>query len=251
MMNVLIVDDEQLAIDELEFLLRAYDGIEIKGSYTSPKKALEYVLMNDVDVIFLDISMPEMDGFILAEALLRLRKPPYIVFVTAYDEYAIKAFEINAVDYLLKPLTSDRLTKTVDKLVQLGPSEDAINAVQKVVSQRYIEKRAIRLPLWRDDRIHLISPESIAFMETKDGDTHIKTEKGDFISTETLGHYEEILQSYGFFRCHRSYLIRLESISEVIPWFNNTYQVKLSGYEEDEIPVSRRNVKAFKEHLNM
>lgn len=247
-MNVLLIDDEQPAIDELTWLLNRYDDIHIEAAFCSPKKALEHILMKEPDAIFLDIHMPEMDGFALAEALMRLRKPPKILFVTAYDEYAIKAFEINAVDYLLKPVMEDRLDRAVEKLRTAVSQRES---VKKVIKNHYLNHKAKRLPLWKDDRIHLISPTDVNYLECRDGETSIYTAKGVFMTTESMNHYEEILTGYGFYRCHRSFMVRLEAISEIIPWFNNTYQVKINGYPDAEIPVSRRNVKGFKELLQL
>ena len=247
-MNVILIDDEQPAIDELKWLLERYDDVEIVGTFSSAKKGLEYILMNEPQALFLDIQMPEMDGFALAEALMRLRKPPKIIFVTAYDDYAIKAFEINAVDYLLKPVMEDRLDKAVEKL-RTAMEQKA--SVEKVIKDRYLSQKAKRLPLWKDDRIHLINPADVVFLECNEGETSIYTAKGVFMTTESMNHYEEILSGYGFYRCHRSFMVRLEAISEIIPWFNNTYQVKVNGYPKAEIPVSRRNVKGFKDLLQL
>ena len=247
-MKVFLIDDEQPAIDELQWLLEKYKDIEVADTFARPRKALEAILMKEPEAIFLDIQMPEMDGFELAEALLRLRKPPKIVFVTAYDDYAIQAFEVNAVDYLLKPVESCRLEQA---LTRLREAVQPKGPVEKVIKDHYLAGRAKRLPLWKDDRIHLISPEDIVYLETHEGETDIYTAKGHFITSESMGHYEEILAGYGFYRCHRSYMIRLEAISEIIPWFNNTYQVKVIGYGDADIPVSRRNVKEFKELLQL
>lgn len=247
-MRVFLIDDEQPAIDELKWLLDKYDDVQIEATFNSPKRALEAIIMEEPDVIFLDIEMPEMDGFTLAEVLVRLRKPPRIVFVTAYDAYALKAFEINAVDYVLKPVMEERLTIAIEKLRHTMPTTTAID---QLIKDRYLSTRAKRLPLWKDDRIHLVSPNDIIYLECQSGETSIYTVKGLFMTAEPLNHYEEILGSYGYFRCHRSYVIRLEAITEIIPWFNNTYQVKVKGYEDSQIPVSRRNVKKFKELLQL
>jgi DNA-binding LytR/AlgR family response regulator len=259
MIKVLLIDDEQPALDELEFLLNNYPALHIEGKFSNPKKALEYILLHDVDAVFLDISMPELDGFMLAEALIRLRKPPYIIFATAYDEYAIRAFEVNAIDYLLKPITNDRLETTISRLLEVtenrkymktNQQERDNQALKQLLNQRYKDNATTRLPLWKNDRIHLVNPNDIAYVETKEGETHLHTRKGDFISSESLTHYEDILSCYSFFRCHRSYMIHLDLIAEVIPWFNNTYVVKVQGYDV-EIPISRRNIRAFKNLLNI
>lgn len=259
MINIILIDDEQPALDELEYLLKPYKELNIIAKFNEPKKALEYILLNEVDAIFLDISMPELDGFTMAEAIVRLRKPPHIIFATAYDEYAIKAFEVNAVDYLLKPITEDRLQTTINRLnsvidsskeVQIKKYEEDTSALKKMLASRYKENKITRLPLWKNDRIHLISPNDISYIETKDGETFINTTKGLFTCCESLSHFEGLLAPYSFFRCHRSYIIHINSISEVIPWFNNTYAVKITDYEV-QIPISRRNVKEFKELLNL
>lgn len=250
MINLLLVDDEQPALTELAFLLQSEPDLHIIGTFTAPKKALEFILLNEVDAVFLDISMPDMDGFLLAEAIIRLRKPPHIIFATAHDEYAIKAFEVNAIDYLLKPISDARLALTLERLRAKVQSAPSVDSLKHLLKDRYIEKRTTRIPLWKNDRIHLISPEDITYIESRDKETLIYTKKGLFISTEPLTHYEDILASYPFFRCHRSFMIHLDDIKEIIPWFNNTYAVKLSGYDI-EIPISRRNIKDFKHLMNI
>lgn len=259
MIKTILIDDEKPALDELEYLLNSYPQLEIVATFSEPKKALEYIILNPVDAVFLDISMPELDGFTMAEAIIRLRKPPQIIFATAYDEYAIKAFEVNAIDYLLKPITGVRLDTTINRLVSvIESSKDTVTlkaredtkALKEMLANRYKDTQTTRLPLWKNDRIHLINPNDIAYIETNDGNTMIYTRKGVFTCCEPLNHFEEILTNYSFFRCHRSFIIHINSIAEVIPWFNNTYAVKISGYDI-EVPVSRRNVKVFKELLNI
>lgn len=259
MIRIILIDDEKPALDELEYLLKSYSQLEIVATFSQPKKALEYILLNSVDAVFLDISMPELDGFTMAEAIIRLRKPPQIIFATAYDEYAIKAFEVNAIDYLLKPITQSRLDTTINRLISViestkeaktSKAQEDTKALKELLANRYKDSQTTRLPLWKNDRIHLVNPNDISYIETKDGDTMIYTTKGIFTCCEPLNHFEEILTNYSFFRCHRSYIIHIDSITEVIPWFNNTYAVKIADYNI-EVPVSRRNVKAFKELLNI
>jgi DNA-binding LytR/AlgR family response regulator len=259
MIKLLLIDDEQPALDELEYLIKDYSQLNIVGKFTEPKKALEYILLHEVDAVFLDISMPEIDGFALAEAIIRLRQAPHIIFATAYDEYAIKAFEVNAIDYLVKPITTARLDKTIQrlhdiytksKLQQEKQVEVDTIALKQMLQDRYVDNMSTRIPLWKNDRIHLINPDDISYIETNEGETKLYTKKGMFLSSESLSHYETILSSYHFYRCHRSYLIHIDHISEIIPWFNNTYAVKISGYDLD-IPISRRNTKEFKDLLHL
>jgi DNA-binding LytR/AlgR family response regulator len=242
----MVVDDEKPAVDELVYMLRAYEQIDIIGTFTDPADALEAIHKTAVDVVFLDISMPEIDGFMLAKLLLRLEKAPLIVFATAYDEYAIQAFEIHAIDYILKPLSEGRLEKTIKRIEeQLQQKTVDYKGIQQVVVAPQSIKKCAKLPVWKNDRIYLISKEDILFCTTNGSETAIVTKTERFITSDTLGELEEQLDAALFFRCHRSYIIRLDAICEVVPWFNNTYAVKFQGCEE-EVPISRRNTKAFK-----
>lgn len=251
MIKTIVVDDEKAAADELTYMLREYKDIQIINTFTDPKKALEAVLTHDTDVIFLDISMPEMDGFVLAEAVLKLKEAPFIVFVTAYDEYAINAFEINAVDYLLKPVHEDRLDRTVQRIREkLKDKAEIQSGVKTMIKERYVENKSTKLPLWKNDRIYLVRPKDVIYCTCSGGETFIYTHKDKFASTDSLNHFEEILMPYHFFRCHRNFLIQLDEIKEIVPWFNNTYAVKMN-HNEASIPISRRKAKAFKEHLKL
>lgn len=252
MIKIIVVDDEKAAVDELAYMLSQYKDIQIISTFTDPKKALEAILIYDTDVIFLDISMPEMDGFVLAEAVLKLKEAPFIVFVTAYDEYAINAFEINAVDYLLKPVHEMRLDRTVQRIREKLEDKSEIQSnIKAMVKDRYVEHQSTKLPLWKNDRIYLVKPENIIYCTCSGGETFIYTHKNEFISTDSLNHFDEILSPYNFFRCHRNYLIQLDEIKEIIPWFNNTYAVKMNDHTEDSIPISRRKAKVFKERLKL
>lgn len=251
MYRVILIDDEKPALDELTYLLSDYDNYEVIGKFTDPIIGLDAIRDLTPDVVFLDISMPSMNGFQVAEAMLKLDDCPVIVFATAYDEYAIKAFEINATDYLLKPVMTDRLKVTMERVceklneqreVQLEPIKDTLDYVRS----KYINK----IPLWKHNRIRLIATDEIQYCTLTDGETLIYTKEDVYTSSDCLNTVEALLSDRGFFRSHRSFLVRLEAITEVIPWFNNTYVVKVEGLE-DEIPISRRKCHQFKELLNI
>ncbi len=251
MIRIMIVDDEKVALDELKFILSAYEDIHVIGAFTDPRKALETILITDVDVVFLDISMPEIDGFMIAQAILKLKNPPYIVFATAYDEYAINAFEINAVDYLLKPILENRLDSTIKRIREkMNDSDNNQKVVSQCIKNRYAEHHVSKIPLWKKDRIYLIEPKDITYCSCSGGETNIHTNNGDFITSDSLNYFESILAPYNFFRCHRSFLIHMDDIKEITPWFNNTYAVTLKNSKET-IPISRRKSKEFKELLNL
>lgn len=251
MIKVILVDDERPALEELTYLLKEYDYIQIVGAYTDPIVALEALHKMKVDVAFLDISMPEMDGFMLAEAVTRLEDPPLIIFATAYDAFAIKAFDIHAVDYLLKPLSEERLSKTVQRIEELLKHQvDFITPINELVASNKSPVKYEKIPVWKSDRIYLIKKADILYCTTNGSETIIVTKNDRYIVLDTLSTLEEQLDKQAFFRCHRSYIIRLDAIEEVIPWFNNTYAVKFSASDES-IPISRRNTKIFKELINM
>lgn len=251
MIKVILVDDEKPALDELSYMLKTYTEFQIIGAFTDPVLALEAIYETPVDVVFLDISMPEMNGFMLAKLLLKLPHCPLIVFATAYDEYAVSAFEIQALDYLLKPLTEERLLKTITYIKkQLAKHKRDLNPLQQLLSVDKSTKNHQKLPLWKKDRIYLVNKSDILFCTTNENETTIVTSKESFVLSDTLTDLENQLDDPAFFRCHRSYLIRLDAISEIIPWFNNTYAVKFKGYPE-AVPISRRNAKQFKTLMNL
>lgn len=251
MVKIVLVDDERPALEELTYLLKEYDFIQIIGAYTDPKVALEVLHKTKVDVVFLDISMPEMNGFMLAEALLKLSLPPLIVFATAFDDFAIQAFEIHAVDYILKPLSEERLDHTIQHIEeQLKHKRDNLVPIKELIATNQNPIKHEKLPVWKNDRIYLINKADILYCTTNDSETLIVTKKDSYTILETLSALEEQLNEQEFFRCHRSYIIRVDAIEEVIPWFNNTYAVRFLAHQEC-IPISRRNTKIFKALVNI
>ncbi|XMB85180.1 LytTR family DNA-binding domain-containing protein [Mycoplasmatota bacterium WC44] len=249
MYKIILIDDEVPALEEISFLLSKYKNFEIIGVYSDPENGIEAVKRLKPDVIFLDISMPEIDGFQVASITMDFDNPPLIVFATAYDEYAIKAFEINATDYILKPLNEDRLSITMERLEKklLKKSNESLDFIRKLIGQKDKNKK---LPLWKNNRIYLIDKEDILYCSVIGGETKIHTLDEVYITQENLNNLEKVLGLPDFFRCHRNYLIHLNKISEIIPWIGNSYVIKLQNHDE-EVPVSRRNSKEFKELLNL
>ncbi|WP_105614066.1 LytR/AlgR family response regulator transcription factor [Vallitalea okinawensis] len=249
-MRVILVDDEKPALEELEYILKSFGDIHIAGKYTDPVKALEDIKDLKPEVVFLDISMPEMDGFLLADAIMKLDDSIQIVFATAYDEYAIQAFDINAVDYIMKPFYEDRINKTIQRIRKgMGNRSNENNDNIKNAIKGHSLKKCNKLAVWLNDRIILINQCNILYCTVKDGATYIITKDNEFYVPDTLSKLEEQLECQHFFRCHRSYIINIEQIEEIIPWFNNTYNVKMFGCDE-KVPVSRRHIKDFKNIFN-
>lgn len=248
MLRVVLVDDERPSLDELEFLLTDCSSCNVIEKFTNPVAALEYIKMEEPDVVFLDINMPVLDGLSLAEEMLKLNIRTSIVFASAYDHYALSAFDMNAIDYVLKPYDKDRIFKAIrkirSKLESPSPKrsydESMIHKIQKVN----------KIPIWKGDKIILVQIEDIIYCQLLDGELLLHTASDTYIMNDTLSNLESKLPGEFFFKTHRSYIINLLKVSEVSSYFNNTLVIKLDG-SDVEIPVSRSNVKEFKERLKI
>ncbi|MBZ4654749.1 MAG: ypdB [Peptococcaceae bacterium] len=252
MMKALLVDDEFPAREELRCLLEEIGGIEVVGECEDGEEALAFLKKTPLDVIFLDIQMSVKDGLTTAWEILQLPHPPKIVFTTGYNEYAVKAFELNAVDYVMKPYSKKRLEQTVKKLVELKKAEKWENGtIYDLLAKNVVTHRG-RLSVWAHDRLIVLNTSQIIFVKAEGkGKTVLYTEKGNFVTGFTLKEIEEKLNSSQFCRIHKSYLVNLEKIREVIPWFNNTYVLVLEDYTEENIPVSRHYIKKFNEKMGI
>ncbi|HEX3043462.1 MAG TPA: LytTR family DNA-binding domain-containing protein [Bacillota bacterium] len=251
-MKLILVDDEELALEELGYFLKQTPEIEIIGSYTDPAAALEKIITQEPEAVFLDIEMPELNGFLLAELILKMKEKTRIVFATAFDAYAIKAFEIGAIDYVLKPLSKERLEITLRKLMKdmergnQEPSKDFQAAIEKQVIRRGFKK----VPLQTSDGFILVSPGDILFfVAQKDEIQAVLREDVSYKTSEPLNYWENRLKDQKFFRCHRSFLINLDKVEEIIPAINTPYLLKIKGTRE-EVPVSKTYVKEFRRFLD-
>ena len=246
MLKAFIVDDEPLARDELSYLLKRSKQVEVAGEADCLEAAFECLKSLDIDVIFLDIQLADESGIEIASKLNQLDYPPLIVFATAYDEYALKAFELNAVDYLLKPIDEKRIQLTIDKLYKL-----AGNKVQKIpLSSRWnsIQKdRSEKLAVSIDEKIVLLHINDIVYIGTQDGKTVVATEKQKLWVNEPLVTFERKLQFPSIMRVHRAYLVNIDAILEIEPWFNSTYNLIMKSGEK--VPVSRTYTKELKQLL--
>lgn len=245
-LKCLVVDDEEPARDELIFFLSKIDSVEVAGEADSVKKAFEKIKLVSPDLVFLDIEMPGNNGFFLVEKLKDLVKIPYIIFATAYNEYAVKAFEAEAVDYILKPFSFERIYKAVERVrkqQQFG-KVDIVKLTEMMADVPVFSK----IPLESDGRMILVSPEEICFFEASGKD--IKAFLNDrvlFLPKEaTMDKLEKRLCSKSFFRSHRSYLVNLNKIKEFYSWFGGKYELVMEDIKNSKIPVSRNNVKDFK-----
>ncbi|WP_227767559.1 LytR/AlgR family response regulator transcription factor [Zhaonella formicivorans] len=257
--KVVIVDDEIPAREELRYLLEQASTWKILGEADNGQEAVELIKELQPDVVFLDIHLQDMNGFSVAQQILEGPKMPLIVFATAYDEYAVKAFEVNAVDYLLKPFTIERVKKTVERVDSVlkagtgkpGKEKFTLN-LEKMLQELNFRKSKIntKLTVWENDRLLVLNPKDIIFAFTDGKAVVLRTATKDYVSDFTLQELEDRLAEYGFLRVHRGYLINLDMIKEILPWFHNTYKVVMRDKEETEIPVGRTHLKELREILN-
>ena len=236
-MNCLILDDELPAIQELSYFILNFSSIEISAKFTDSIKALQYVQNNFVDVIFLDINMPKLNGLDFCKVINSLNPKPAIVFLTAYREYSIEAFEIAAFDYVLKPYSENRIVATLSRLEHRNCLGNTVNINGK-------------LPLWKNGKIFVININDISYCKSYKHDIFIYVGTTEYKTNSSIKEFYKKLPQDRFFQCHRSYIVNLDKINEIIPWFNNTYILKLQDIDY-EIPVSRQNLSIFKQIMGI
>ncbi len=246
----LVVDDEAPARDELVFMLNNTGKVSVIAEASNGKEALKMIEEKKPDVVFLDIQMPYMSGLEVAEKLLKTDNLPQIVFVTAYNQYAIKAFDLNAVDYLLKPISEERLNISIERLVKESEREYIDEKLSKVINQLLPKPKKIPVHS-KKGRIRLIDPSVIILAFTNEGRVFVKTDEGDFETSYTLRELEEMIQDPNFFRCHRCNLVNINRIKEIIPWFKGNYRLVLETEDEMEIPVGRTKIEELKRFLHL
>ena len=257
--TTLIVDDEQPARDELAFLLKSIPEVEVVGQGKNVIEAVSLIRELTPQLVFLDVQMPGLDGFGVIKKLLEKKaRLPYFVFATAYDNYAVQAFEVNALDYLLKPVARARLEKAITKVRQgVEASVSTSQKLDRLVAM--IEERpalqpakSAKLLIKSAGRLYLVDSDDIIYATIQDGVISIVTRdlegQSNFRTVEEL---QSNLDPKTFWRVHRSYLINVNRIKEVVPWFKSSYQLKMDDRKQTEIPVSRAQTRKLRELLNM
>ncbi|WP_410513212.1 LytTR family DNA-binding domain-containing protein [Paenibacillus sp. BR2-3] len=242
-MRAIIVEDEVLARQELAYLIEAHSGIKITAQFEDGLDALKYLQGQEVDVLFLDINIPSIDGVLLAQNSSRFSVKPYIVFITAYKEHAAEAFEIEAFDYILKPYSELRIKAMLHKLegayaARGRQGEEERNPVSNKVN------------LWKNEKIIVVDTDDIYYASAQEKTTSVMTKSEEYSMGLSISDFHSRLPQDRFFRCHRSYIVNLSKIKEIIPWFNNTYLLRLSDLDF-EVPVSRSRVKEFRQIMRL
>lgn len=254
----IIVDDEQPARDELRYLLSHHEDLEIVAEADSAGKAVQAIRQHRPDLVFLDIQLPGRNGFEVIRELAGMDHMPLFVFATAYDSYAVKAFEESAVDYIMKPLSEKRLDMTLQRvrklLAESSGSRGAIeNTLQALLNQIESPKERIKVSVEKNGRIQLLTPEEIVYCSYESSGiiVHTRNESLPIYGMTTMDKLEEHLASSSFFRSHRSVLVNLDHIKEFSPWFNGKYNLTMDDENLSEVTVSRTRAKAFKQRLGI
>jgi two-component system LytT family response regulator/two-component system response regulator LytT len=255
--SCLIVDDEPPAVDELSYILSGIEDVEIVATAFNSARAISAIRANDPDLVFLDIKMPGGDGFEVIRACGAACGPPFFVFVTAYDQDAVKAFEASAVDYVLKPFQAERILESVVRIRQMIATHRKgvlYGRLERIVERLTPAADApTKIGVEKKGRILLLDPEEIVFCKAENKTVRVCTHERcyDLWGASSLDELEAKLGGHCFFRTHRSFLVNLACIKEVVSWFSGRYILTVTDAETSEVPVSRRRVKALKDKLGL
>lgn len=260
--SALIVDDEGLARDELEYLLGGFPEVEIAGTAANGPEALEKIDLLEPDVVFLDVQMPGLDGL---SVIKRVRErggiQPYFILATAYDQYAIEAFELEALDYLLKPVEKDRLSQTIGRAHKWlqekqakapvpGPTTEALSIGAGTAARPALQRTKVLVR--SQGRNFIVDASDIIYATIDDGlITVVATGLEGISNYRTIEELQSNLDPEVFWRVHRSYLVNINRIREVIPWFKSSYQLKMDDKKQTEVPVSRVQTKRLRALLKL
>jgi two-component system, LytTR family, response regulator len=257
-LRAIVVDDEQLARDELCFLLEQVGGVEVVAQAGNGVEALRVIEEHQPELVMLDVQMPGITGFELARRLLQAGIESEVVFVTAFDQYAIDAFEVNAVDYLLKPVEPARLGTAVDRVrrrlaAERGPklrSPEDFDRLLQILSDR--QDRREQLAIKVDERFLLIHIDELVHASVEDDVVRVVTNSLSGTSNyRTLDELQARLDPAVFWRVHRSHLVNINKIKEIVPWFSRNYILKMKDQKGTEIPVSRSQTRRLREYLKL
>ncbi len=253
-LKAVVVDDEQLARDELCYLLEEHAGVEVIGRAGNGLEAVSNIERVHPDIVFLDVQMPGLSGFEVARQLIDKRLASHIIFVTAFDQYAIEAFEVNAVDYLLKPVEPARLEQAVQRarlrVSSDRPLDDQLERIAQLVANRHARREQLAIKV--GDRFLLVQAEDIIYASLADeGISIVTTQLSGTSNYRSLDELQARLDPGVFWRVHRSHLVNINKIKEIVPWFSRNYILRMKDGKATEIPVSRSQTKRLREYLKL
>ncbi len=246
MLKAFIVEDEYISRERLKRLIKEIPHVELVGEAENKREALEKIKNLMPDVVFLDVRLSDGTGIELAKEILQEGLRPYIVFITAYGEFAVEAFKVNAIDYILKPYELEDLKKAIEKVKNLEDKERNILQIQSMVES----PQGFVIPIKQGGKVFLIKPEDIYYIKAEASETVIRTKEREYFSNKKLYEFENLLKAKGFFKVHRSYLVNLFKVKEL----RSVEQSKLiiSFYDiNDTIKTSRDGAKALREYLGL
>ena len=255
-LKAVVVDDEQLAREELCYMLEQIGTVEVIAQAGNGLEAVGVVERLTPDIIFLDVQMPGLNGFEVANQLIQSGTPPNIVFVTAFDRHAIEAFEVNAVDYLLKPVDAARLEKAVERArlrvtpAREAPLDNQIERIVQLMADRQSKRERVAVKV--GERFLLVQAEEIIYASLTDDSINIVTSQLAGTSNfRTLDELQARLDPGIFWRVHRSHLVNINKVKEIVPWFSRNYILRMKDAKGTEIPVSRAQTKRLREYLRL
>jgi two-component system, LytTR family, response regulator len=255
-MKAFLVDDESLALKRLQRMLAVTGRVEIAGTSTDPVEAVEAILKTKPDVLFLDIEMPGMTGFQILSKLDPLQQP-LIVFTTAYDQYALEAFGVNSVDYLLKPIEAPQLARALDKVDRMRggaePRPEIRDLLDRIASLAAGGQSAYpdRIASRTGERIELIELARVTHFFARDKLTYAATTAKNYVVDNTIQELEQKVDPRKFVRIHRAILLNLDYVHELHTWFAGRMMVRLKDEKHTELTVSRDRVRVLKERLGV
>lgn len=249
-LETIIIEDEKPARDLLRAYLEEYEQMEIIGEYDNGFEGLKAVNEKKPDVIFLDVQMPKLTGFEMLEVL---EHNPEVIFTTAYDQYAIQAFEQNAVDYLLKPFSRGRFKEAIGKLEARFEKADKHEGAKRNIEKIKIhlaegEEKLHRVVIKKSGKIHVISTGNISYLEAQDDYVMIYTNDGKYLKQQTMKYFEKHLDPEQFVRVHRSYIVNVTNIERIEPYEKSNYILILK--DGNKVPVSRSGMQVLKDNLD-
>jgi two-component system, LytTR family, response regulator LytT len=255
--QTLIIDDEKPARDELAYLLKGFSEINLVAQGKNGLEAVALIKEHEPDLVFLDVQMPGLDGFgVIKKLIERKLRVPQIVFATAYDQYAVQAFEVNAVDYVLKPVDKARVAKAIQRAKKMVEADSSpVERLEALVAQLGSARTAaqpVKLLLKAQARLFLLDACDMVCASIQDGTITICARDFEGMSNyRTIEELQDSLDSENFWRPHRSFLVNINHIKEVVPWFKSSYMLKMNDKKQSEIPVSRAQTKRLRELLKL
>ncbi len=242
MLKCLIVDDEQALVSELKYEIESIDGIEVADTYTNGMHVLDNIANRDIDIVFLDIEMPGITGIEIAEKIKKIDSHISIVFTTAYKQYALDAFEIGAVHYLLKPIRKEKLITAIDRIRALQDNQIKVIKGKSQLPEKISVKER--------DCTTFIKIKDIVYIKSSNSKTILVTQKEELTSKEKMQFWENELSEVGFIRCHRSFIVNIEYIYKMKKILGSVHELLLD-HNDTVVPVGKTNLQEVKQYLDI